>query len=340
MDDSGYVYGLNWHDDLLEIYHPVSSTWSSFGALGGKVYYNGEEVSVPMSPTGLIVSRLGKVAVNSWGIFALRHDPSLRDAAARHVSINHGANWTGDVWLGRRKDCDGNISFDSAESIRSLACGHEAWGLDENTVGIAAFDAFNNYFLGVHNMLYRSTNLGSSWARVRVFPSDIVDIATSPDGTIWVAASGNGIYQSKDTGNNWIGINGGLQSGQITCLSVQRGGRLFAGTVKNGIYRSLATIPLTKAAVKAKPIATTTLLMNPNPASNSTEIQFSLDHAQHATIELFDVLGNRVRQLVDEVRPEGESSIQLETSNLSNGTYFVRMQSARTLTTRKLVVLR
>jgi hypothetical protein len=114
----------------------------------------------------------------------------------------------------------------------------------------------------------------------------------------------------------------------------------FAGTVKNGIYRSLATIPLTKAAVKAKPIATTTLLMNPNPASNSTEIQFSLDHAQHATIELFDVLGNRVRQLVDEVRPEGESSIQLETSNLSNGTYFVRMQSARTLTTRKLVVLR
>jgi hypothetical protein len=267
-------------------------------------------------------------------------DQTQRIASGQMVSSNHGSTWLGNIQDGSQYGCTGSRGIDSSGSIFTPSCGYEALGLDAKTNGIIAFDASNNYFLGVHNMLYRSTNLGSSWARVRVFPSDIVDIATSPDGTIWVAASGNGIYQSKDTGNNWIGINGGLQSGQITCLSVQRGGRLFAGTVKNGIYRSLATIPLTKAAVKAKPIATTTLLMNPNPASNSTEIQFSLDHAQHATIELFDVLGNRVRQLVDEVRPEGESSIQLETSNLSNGTYFVRMQSARTLTTRKLVVLR
>ncbi|MEO8872206.1 MAG: hypothetical protein ABI444_05950, partial [Candidatus Kapaibacterium sp.] len=202
MDDSGYVYHVVRDQTYFAILDPFATAWRTNIAISFWYYGTFEII-----PAWWVISGGGHLAVQGYGYYRLLRDQTQRIASGQMVSSNHGSTWLGNIQDGSQYGCTGSRGIDSSGSIFTPSCGYEALGLDAKTNGIIAFDASNNYFLGVHNMLYRSTNLGSTWARVRVFPSDIVDIATSPDGTIWVAASGNGIYQSKDTGNNWIGIN-------------------------------------------------------------------------------------------------------------------------------------
>ncbi|MCS6989339.1 MAG: choice-of-anchor J domain-containing protein [Chloroherpetonaceae bacterium] len=66
----------------------------------------------------------------------------------------------------------------------------------------------------------------------------------------------------------------------------------------------------------------------PNPFNPSTIIQYDVAKAGRVTIEVFNVLGQKVETLVDEVKAAGRYSVAFNAKNLASGTYFCRMTAA------------
>jgi len=72
-----------------------------------------------------------------------------------------------------------------------------------------------------------------------------------------------------------------------------------------------------------------------------SETQFVLNESQEVRVALYDVLGRRVRVLFDERVREGfERVVQVQTSSLSSGPYFLRFVGESFVTTRKVVVVK
>ena len=83
------------------------------------------------------------------------------------------------------------------------------------------------------------------------------------------------------------------------------------------------------------------LLQNhPNPFSNETTIEFILDENAPITIELYNILGNRIDVLYTGEGIEGKNTITFEATGFSSGTYFYRLQSDIYTATRSLTIQR
>jgi hypothetical protein len=85
----------------------------------------------------------------------------------------------------------------------------------------------------------------------------------------------------------------------------------------------------------------------PQPVRRSASLQYGIPAEQagaRLTLSLFDVLGRRVRTLVDGVAEPGRHSVSLATSTdegrpLAGGVYFLRMSVGTTTLSRSIVVL-
>jgi WD40 repeat protein len=74
----------------------------------------------------------------------------------------------------------------------------------------------------------------------------------------------------------------------------------------------------------------------PNPATDQTLIRFSLPYAEQAVIELFDVLGNRVKVLYNGIG--AEQTVHADVHDLTPGVYYYRLSCASGVVTRRMIV--
>jgi hypothetical protein len=82
----------------------------------------------------------------------------------------------------------------------------------------------------------------------------------------------------------------------------------------------------------------------PNPFAEQTTISYQLAEAEEVTLRVYDVLGRRVRTLVDGERERGVHQVEWRPGSggqaLASGVYFCRMRAGSYTETRKLVVVR
>jgi flagellar hook assembly protein FlgD len=83
----------------------------------------------------------------------------------------------------------------------------------------------------------------------------------------------------------------------------------------------------------------------PNPFNPSTTIRFSIPKQGKASLKIYNILGQEVETVVDDVLPAGSHSIRWEGTSNSNrqvatGVYFYRLESGGFVATRKLLLLR
>ena len=77
----------------------------------------------------------------------------------------------------------------------------------------------------------------------------------------------------------------------------------------------------------------------PNPARQQVTVQYALPDAQAATLRLYNVLGRRVKT-IDRPNQQGRQTVRLNVSDLTSGTYFLRLTAGETTRTRRLTVVR
>ncbi len=78
----------------------------------------------------------------------------------------------------------------------------------------------------------------------------------------------------------------------------------------------------------------------PNPFNSSTKISYSISKSSFVSIKLYDLLGREIKTLVDEKRAPGSYLLDVNTSGLSGGVYFIKMQADDFSAVRKIVYLR
>lgn len=79
----------------------------------------------------------------------------------------------------------------------------------------------------------------------------------------------------------------------------------------------------------------------PNPFNPSTEIRFTVEATAHASLEVFNMLGQRVATLFDDVAEAGKYyAVRLDAASLSSGTYFYRLVSGEKASFKKMILIK
>jgi len=78
----------------------------------------------------------------------------------------------------------------------------------------------------------------------------------------------------------------------------------------------------------------------PNPFNPSTTIEFSLPEASNVKLAVFNILGQQVAELINEVKNAGTHQIQWNASNLSSGMYIYSLQANGNVVTKKMTLLK
>ncbi len=78
----------------------------------------------------------------------------------------------------------------------------------------------------------------------------------------------------------------------------------------------------------------------PNPFNPSTTIKYQIPKSGLVQLKIFNLLGSEVALLVNEVKAEGEYSVNFDASNLPSGVYLYKLQSGKFVETKKLMLLK
>lgn len=77
----------------------------------------------------------------------------------------------------------------------------------------------------------------------------------------------------------------------------------------------------------------------PNPFNSRTKIGFDLPESSEVRLDVYNVLGRRVRTLVSSRMDAGSHQVNFDAGSLASGVYIVRLQTADQVLTRKMMLL-
>lgn len=78
----------------------------------------------------------------------------------------------------------------------------------------------------------------------------------------------------------------------------------------------------------------------PNPFNPSTKINFSIPQNSNVKIEIYNILGQRVRTLLNESKSAGNYTITFNAENLTSGVYLYRIQAGNFTQVKKMILMK
>jgi hypothetical protein len=208
------------------------------------------------------------------------------------------------------------------------------------------FVVFGSYLGTVH--VVRSTDRGATWEDVTGdFPSQPVNaIEVDPAfPTDWYIGTDVGIWKSTNGGVNWLPFDTDLPNVVVSDLEIQIHERkLVAGTYGRGLWE-LDLPPVGGVGVETTLDARPGHLMFdapwPNPVQDRTLLRYAARSDGRVTLDVYDVTGRHVINLVD--RDRGDGLIRTTPwfpDSAPNGVYFAVLRADGEKITRKMVVTR
>lgn len=88
------------------------------------------------------------------------------------------------------------------------------------------------------------------------------------------------------------------------------------------------------------PVTTSLTRVYPNPFNAQITLEYQLEAAGEVELDLFDVLGRRVVDLVNENKSAGRHSFIFDVSELPSGVYFCRLTTAEGRETKRVTLLK
>lgn len=124
-------------------------------------------------------------------------------------------------------------------------------------------------------------------------------------------------------------------------------------SVKITSHRALSNLPVTMSKTVTLTYGGITSVENneqnytynlsqnyPNPFNPETKIEYSIKTSGNVTLSVFNTIGEKVAELINEYKPAGNYEVNFNAANLSSGIYFYRLESNNFSSIKKLVLLR
>ncbi|MDI6766067.1 MAG: S8 family serine peptidase [Bacteroidota bacterium] len=96
---------------------------------------------------------------------------------------------------------------------------------------------------------------------------------------------------------------------------------------------------LYKMPIDALPMEFALYQNYPNPFNPSTRIHFEVPKEIHVTLKVYDMLGQEMATLVNEVKKVGRYEVEFDGNNLASGIYYYRLISGSFIDVKKMIVL-
>lgn len=137
-------------------------------------------------------------------------------------------------------------------------------------------------------------------------------------------------YQSYTTdGNGGFIIGGVINNFTIVAQQVSKFGQLgeIITEIKDEAKNNIPT--------------ETTLYQNfPNPFNSSTIIKYQIPKDERVIINLYNILGEKIKTLIDEYKNAGTYSLGFNSNDLPSGVYIYTMQTNNNVLTKKLTIIK
>ncbi len=183
----------------------------------------------------------------------------------------------------------------------------------------------------------------------------IIGQVHAQDGTelsgalVTVSSSGGSVIGTAVTDNTGSYSVSGLIQGQYSItVSLSQYSSQQTTTSYNPSNGSTSvsdfTMPSSKVTSVETPVAANSpssfVLENnyPNPFNPSTVISFVLPQMSHVRLDVYNILGQKITELVNSQLPAGNYKVTFDGSNLSSGIYFYRLDAGNFTMTKKMIL--
>ena len=78
----------------------------------------------------------------------------------------------------------------------------------------------------------------------------------------------------------------------------------------------------------------------PNPFNPTTTIAYSLQKSEKVKIEVFNLLGQQVKTLLNKQMPSGSHKVEFTVKNLPSGVYLYRIKAGQYQEVKKMILLK
>lgn len=227
--------------------------------------------------------------------------------------------------------------------------------------GPARNDGVNRiYGAGYLGHINEYTYTGSNWNRIDIHPSapllsrfGVCIGRAKSDGALrlYSVAKNGAIREHSWDGGTWSDTIIDAITGATANITVGMGrnddtARVYVVSSNGYIYEFTNDSPYTGIETHYPRILKETILnIYPNPALNKTTISYYLPQSGQVKLTIYDILGNEVYRLVDNLQSMGHHIIYFDGRNrmgskISAGVYFVRLETSGYAKTEKVVFIR
>jgi ligand-binding sensor domain-containing protein len=268
------------------------------------------------------------------------YDLVSRGAASNDVRSIEAGRSDGMVWIGTT--C-GLVKFDA--SGRLSVFNSKNTPLPHDTINVIRFDNKGVLWVGTEGAI--ASYDGRSWRVVRLpqgdgWWSDVTDIRFEPSGLIWVGTRGEGLLSYNGFG--WTHFDyrtSPFPGDMVYTITIDKNQNKWIGSWNGmAIYRSWGV------QVSVDTSRTTRLLHPfPSPFNDATRIVFSVAQPAHAQLNVFNLLGQKVKTLVNGELLAGQHALLWDGTNesgerVATGAYFCRLQIGDFSAVKRVVMVR
>lgn len=231
--------------------------------------------------------------------------------------------------------------------------GCHSGGAAGTSVSVSAAPAFtnNNYVPGQSYTITVTVSHASQPAFG--FDCEILNSSNADAGTIQNAGPGvqiasfagknNATHTSAKSGAGgagfsfeWVAPNSGTATIYVAGNAVNLNAGTSGDTPGN---TSLALTPVSTASLPEHAGVLSGVSFFPNPAADITSVSYFLKYDTEISVELLEVNGKLVKNLVNEDEAAGPHSHFLDLKNIAKGVYFLKISSGNETLSQKLFVL-
>ena len=298
---------------------------------------------------------------------------NLKDVDVRALCASEGILYAGTWGNGIYKSGDNgatwiefNEGLDSSKAVQALTAvsggdvfagtmggglyklfkGESRWyhyDLDNNLISTLASTSDAVFASTYGGGLYRSQDNGSNWIKTSLDQQFIYSTIVDKSNKLLVSTWTSGVHTSIDDGATWTSL--GMAGFGVSCLIANPNhSEIFAGTTEGKIYK--ISLGVTNVNGSEELPKTYRLFQNyPNPFNPTTVISYSVPARVNVTIEIYNILGQRVATLIDREELAGNHYVEWNSKSnrgmpVSSGVYFVKMQAGSFSQVKKMMLLK
>jgi len=293
-----------------------------------------------------------------------------------HSSVNDGATWSIEVAFSGGGDLTSIMQASTGRYFATVALWDDfsiirsddasSWypvsGLGSVRSGYDIVETGGHLYAGVEGtggLVHRSDDLsGESWSPAPGFPTveggvAVRSMGADADGRIYAGiareqtCNSTSVYAMHPDDGVWQQHGGIADLADRVTAILPLSGVVYVGTGSffGNVYRCEGPA-LTGVPDPAEPQYEFMLDQNfPNPFNPSTKMRFTLPHASHASLKVFDVNGRLVCTVLDEELPAGRHeatwrAVDARGQSVGSGVYFYVLTTPEGVEHRKMLLLK